>query len=119
MIKIFRILLGLAGIIIIGAFAVSNRGIVEMGLWPLPSTIEVQLFWVFLFGLAVGIILGGIGAWLGGMKKRRVGRQMRNKAWALENQVKVMKEQQQAAEAKAYEATRALPTPPPLKQIAS
>lgn len=118
MIKIFRILLGLAGIIVIGAFAVSNRGLVEMGLWPLPSTIEVQLFWVFLFGLAVGIILGGVGAWLGGMKKRRTGRQMRNKAWALENQVKVMREQQQAAEAKAYEAGRALPPAPALKQIA-
>jgi len=52
MIKLFRILLGLAGIIVIGAFAVSNRQIVEMGLWPLPETIKVQLFWVFLFGLA-------------------------------------------------------------------
>jgi len=119
MIKIFRILLGLAGVIIIGAFSVSNRGLVEMGLWPLPNTIEVQLFWVFLFGLAVGIVLGGIGTWLGGMRKRREGRKMRNKAWALENQVKVMKDQQQAAEAEAYEASRALQSSPPLKQIAS
>lgn len=119
MIKLFRILLGLAGIIVIGAFSVSNRGMVEMGLWPLPDTIEVQLFWVFLFGLAVGIVLGGIGAWLGGMRKRREGRKMRNKAWALENQVKVMKEQQEAAEAEAYEASRALQASPPLKQIAS
>jgi hypothetical protein len=119
MIKIFRVLLGLAGVVIIGAFAVSNRGVVEMGLWPLPNTIEVQLFWVFLFGLAVGIVLGGLGAWLGGMRKRREGRKMRNKAWALENQVKVMKEQQQAAEAQAYEANRTLKAAPPLKQIAS
>ncbi len=119
MIKMIRILLGLAGILVIGAFSVSNRGIVEMGLWPLPMTIEVQLFWVFLFGLAVGIVLGGLGAWLGGMKKRREGRKMRSKAWALEKQVNMMKEQQQAAEAKAYQADRALPPAPPLKQIAS
>lgn len=122
MIKLFRILLGLAGIIVIGAFAVSNRQIVEMGLWPLPETIEVQLFWVFLFGLTVGVILGGLGTWLAGMKKRRTARQARNKAWALENQVKVMKEQQQATEAKAYEASRAaaaIPAAPALKQIAS
>lgn len=119
MIKLFRILLGLAGVIVIGAFAVSNRQIVDMGLWPLPSTIQVQLFWVFLFGLSVGIILGGLGTWLAGMKKRRVARQTRSKAWALENQVKVLKEQQQATEAKAYEASRALPAAPPLKQIAS
>lgn len=119
MIRIFRILLGLAGIIVVGAFAVSNRGMVEMGLWPLPNTIEVQLFWVFLFGLAVGCILGGLGAWLGGMKKRRERRQMRSKAWALENQVKVLKDQQQAAESKAYEAGRAVQPAPALKQIAS
>ena len=119
MIKIFRILLGLAGIIVIGAFAVSNRGIVEMGLWPLPNTIEVQLFWVFLFGFAVGIIIGGLGAWLGGMRKRREGRRMRSKAWALENQLKAMKDQQEAAEARAYEAKRAVQTAPALKQIAS
>jgi lysylphosphatidylglycerol synthetase-like protein (DUF2156 family) len=118
MIKLFRIVLALAGIIVIGAFAVSNRELVNVGLWPLPSTVELQLFWVFLFGLAVGCLVGGLGAWLGGMKKRRERRQMRSKAWALENQVKVMKEQHEAAEAKAYEAGRAA-TPPPLKQIAS
>ncbi len=44
---------------------------------------------------------------------------MRSKAWALENQVKVMKEQQQATEARAYEAGRAVPAASPLKQIAS
>ena len=120
MIKLLRILLGLAGIVVIGAFSVSNRGLVEMGLWPLPATVEVQLFWVFLFGLAVGILLGGIGTWLGGMRRRREGRRMRNKAWALENQINVIKEQQQAEEAKAYEARRAaLKAQPPLKQIAS
>lgn len=121
MIKIFRILLGLAGIVVIGAFAVSNRGMVEMGLWPLPETIEVQLFWVFLFGLAVGIVLGGLGAWLGGMRKRREGRRMRSKAGALENQIKAINDQQEAAEAEAYEAKRALQASPSpaLKQIAS
>lgn len=119
MIKLVRILLGLAGIIMIGVFSVSNRGMVEMGLWPLPMTVEVQLFWVFLIGLAVGIVLGGIGTWIGGMKKRREGRKMRGKAMALENQVKLMKEQQEKAEAKAYEASRAIPPAPALKQIAS
>ena len=125
MIKLIRVLLGIAGIIVIGAFAVSNRQVVEMGLWPLPTTINVQLFWVFIFGLVVGVLLGGIGMWLGGWKKRRAGRQARNKAWALENQVKAMKDQQQQAETKAYEERRAAkralaspPSAPPLRQIA-
>ncbi|MGI9435610.1 MAG: LapA family protein [Geminicoccaceae bacterium] len=119
MIKILRLLLGLIGLVVIVAFSVSNRGLVEMGLWPFPDTIQVQLFWVFLFGLALGVILGGVGAWLGGVKKRRVARQTRNKAWALENQVKVMKDQQESAEARAYEASRAVAPAPALKRIAS
>lgn len=127
MIKIFRLLLGLIGLVIIVAFAVSNRGMVEMALWPLPETIEVQLFWVFLFGLVVGAVLGGLGAWLGGMGKRRERRQLRTKNWTLENRLKTIEEQQAAAEAKAYEEARAARTaakaiatsPPPLRQIAS
>lgn len=122
MIKIFRLLLGLVGLVVIASFAVSNREKVEMALWPLPDTFEVQLFWVFLFGLVVGAVLGGLGAWLGGMRKRRDGRQMRRKAENLEAQLRTIKQQQEAAEAKAYEeakAARLAAAPPPLKQIAS
>ncbi|MGI9416276.1 MAG: lipopolysaccharide assembly protein LapA domain-containing protein [Geminicoccaceae bacterium] len=128
MIKIFRLLLGLIGLVIVVSFAVSNRQNVEMTLWPLPNSLDVQLFWVFLFGLVVGAVLGGLGAWLGGMRRRREGRQMRRKADNLEGQLRVIREQQEAAEAKAYEeakATRLAANAPltqagePLKQIAS
>ncbi|MDH3660397.1 MAG: DUF1049 domain-containing protein, partial [Alphaproteobacteria bacterium] len=60
MIKIFRLLLGLIGLAVIVSFAVSNRQMVDMALWPLPQTVSVQLFWVFLFGLVVGAVLGGL-----------------------------------------------------------
>ena len=121
MIKIFRLLLGLVGLVVVVSFAVSNRQMVEMGLWPLPDKITVQLFWVFMFGLVVGAILGGLGSWLGGMRKRRDGRRMRRKADELEGQLRVIRQQQEAAEAKAYEEAKAarLATAPPLKQIAS
>ena len=121
MIKIFRLLLGLIGLLVIVSFAVSNRQTVEMALWPFPETINVQLFWVFMFGLVVGAVLGGLGAWLGGMRKRRDGRRMRRKADELEGQLRVIRQQQEAAEAKAYEEAKSarLAKTPPLKQIAS
>ncbi|MGI9486810.1 MAG: lipopolysaccharide assembly protein LapA domain-containing protein [Geminicoccaceae bacterium] len=123
MIKIFRLLLGLAGLVIIVSFAVSNRQPVDMAFWPLPETISVQLFWVFLFGLVVGAVLGGLGAWLGGLRKRRDGRQMRRKAEDLEGQLRAIRQQQEAAEAKAHEEAKAArlavaANAAPLKQLA-
>ena len=124
MIKILRLLLGLAGLVIVVSFAVSNRQPVDMALWPLPETISVQLFWVFLFGLVVGAVLGGLGTWLGGMRKRRDGRQMRRKAEDLEGQLRAIRQQQEAAEAKAYEEAKAArlaaaANAAPLKRLAS
>ncbi len=124
MTKILRLLLGLGGLVIIISFAVSNRQTVDMALWPLPETINVQLFWVFLFGLVVGAVLGGLGAWLGGMSKRRAGRQMRRKAEDLEARLRAIRQQQEVAEAKAYEEGKAArlaasAAATPLKQLAS
>jgi uncharacterized integral membrane protein len=120
MTKLIRGVLGLIGLVVIVSFAVSNRQMVDVGLWPLPETLNVQLFWVFLFGLVVGAVLGGLGAWFGAMGKRRHARQMKRKADDLEGQLRVIKQQQEAAEAKAYEEAKAarLAAQPPLRQIA-
>lgn len=120
MTKIFRLLLGFIGLVIIVSFAVSNRQTVEVALWPLPETIQLQLFWVFLFGLVFGAVIGGMGAWLGGMRKRRVGRIMRRKAEELEGQLNTIRKQREAADAKAYEEAKLarLAAQTPLKQIA-
>jgi uncharacterized integral membrane protein len=121
MTKIIRGVLGLIGLVTIVSFAVSNRQLVEVSLWPLPQSLSIQLFWVFLFGLVVGAVLGGLGAWFGAMGKRRRARQIKRKADDLEGQLRVVKQQQEAAEAKAYEEAKAarLAAQPPLRQIAS
>ena len=123
MTKILRLLLGLAGLVVVVSFAVSNRQTVDMALWPLPETFNVQLFWVFMLGLVVGAILGGLGAWLGGMRKRRERRAMRRKAADLEGQLRTIHQQQQATEARAYDEAKvarraASAEAAPMKQLA-
>jgi uncharacterized integral membrane protein len=121
MMRIVRLLLGLIGLVVIVSFAVSNRQVVEMALWPLPATLSVQLFWVFLLGLVVGALLGGMGAWLGGMSKRRDRRRIRRKAEDLEGELRVIRQEQEAAAARAYEEAKAarIASRTPLRQIAS
>jgi len=121
MTKILRGVLGLIGLVIIISFAVSNRHDIQVALWPLPEPWTVKLYQVFLFGLVVGAVIGGLGMWLGGMRKRREGRRIRRKANELEGQLNTIHKQQQDAETKAYEEAKAarLAERPQLRQIAS
>lgn len=46
-------------------FALSNRGTVELSIWPLPFSLPAPVYLVALGGLAVGFLAGGIVAWFG------------------------------------------------------
>jgi uncharacterized integral membrane protein len=109
MAKILRLIVGLAALVVVVAFAIANRALVEVGLAPFPNTIELPVYGVFLFGLIVGVLVGGIGVWLGGHARRREARRNRNRLWALENQMNVLKRQAEQEQAKAYSAERRLP----------
>jgi uncharacterized integral membrane protein len=111
MIKLLRLIIGIAALVVIIAFAIANRGVVQVGLVPLPTTIELPVYGVFLFGLVVGVLVGGIGVWLGGHAKRRDARQMRHRAWALENQVNVMKREADREQARRHPAGSQLAAP--------
>jgi uncharacterized integral membrane protein len=108
MIKALRILLGLVGLIVIVAFAIANRTPVEVSFAPLPIVLELPVYGVFLLGLVLGSLLGGIAIWLGSAPYRRRARRLRNKVWALENQVAVLQKQEQTARAEGYSAERGL-----------
>lgn len=56
--------------VLAGLFATSNLGSVELGLWPLPFTIQAPIYLVALFSLAVGFLAGGTVAWFGGARAR-------------------------------------------------
>jgi lipopolysaccharide assembly protein A len=106
MTKILRILLALAALIVIVAFAIANRTPVPVSFAPLPILIELPVYGVFLLGLVLGGLIGGLAIWLSGIPQRRQARRMRNKVWALENQVTVLKQQEQKTHAESYSAQR-------------
>ena len=51
-------------------FAISNRGSVELTLWPLPGSVTVPIF-ILAFGIfTVSFFAGGFVAWVGAGKTR-------------------------------------------------
>lgn len=108
MIKLLRLIIGIVALLLVIAFAIANRGVVQVGLAPLPTTIELPVYGVFLLGLVIGVLVGGIGVWIGGHAKRREARKARNRAWALENQLNILKQEANREQAKRYTAGREL-----------
>lgn len=56
------------------AFAVANRDAVEIRLDPLPFTIEAPLFALAYLCIFLGLLFGGLAAWLAGARWRRLAR---------------------------------------------
>jgi uncharacterized integral membrane protein len=57
-------------------FALSNRGTVGLGMWPLPDQVELPIYLVGLAGALVGFLAGGLIAFLGGGRTRRRAREL-------------------------------------------
>ncbi|MGH6914656.1 MAG: hypothetical protein ACREH3_13240 [Geminicoccales bacterium] len=108
MTKILRLLIGIVALVVVVAFAIANRAPVAVGLAPFPTTIELPVYGVFLLGLVVGVLVGGIGVWLGGHARRRDARRARHRLWALEHQLDVLKRQSEREQARTYSARRGL-----------
>jgi uncharacterized integral membrane protein len=108
MIRFLRLLLGLIAVIVIVSFAVANRIPVDVSFAPLPLKIELPLYGAFLFGLVVGVLVGGIGVWLGGLARRHQARRMRKRVSALESELHLIKLREERAEAERYRARKSL-----------
>jgi lipopolysaccharide assembly protein A len=106
MTKFLRTLLAIAALLVIVAFAVANRTPVPVSFAPLPILIELPVYGVFLLGLVLGGLIGGLALWLSGIPQRLRARRTRKKVSALENQVAVLQKREQRARAESQPAQR-------------
>jgi lipopolysaccharide assembly protein A len=106
MTKLLRTLLALAALIVIVAFAVANRTPVPISFAPLPILMELPVYGVFLLGLVLGGLIGGLALWLSGIPQRFRARRMRKRVSTLESQVAVLQRQKGRAQAESDAAPR-------------
>jgi lipopolysaccharide assembly protein A len=76
-----------AGAVICAAFAISNRPMVSLGLWPLPFAVDLPLYLLVFAALLIGFVLGVIATWLGGRHRRRELRRSRRRIGTLEGEL--------------------------------
>ena len=72
---------------ICGAFAISNRLVVSLALWPLPLAVALPLYLLVFAALLIGFLAGAIAAWRGGRHRRRELRRSRRRIGALESEL--------------------------------
>jgi uncharacterized integral membrane protein len=108
MIRTLRLLLGLVALLVIVAFAIANRTPVDVSFAPLPVLVELPLYGVFLLGLTIGVLIGGSAVWIGGLAERRRAKRLRGRIWALENQLRLQKQQEEKARAERYGAQKGI-----------
>ncbi len=78
---------------VVVSFAVTNRDVVTVGLWPLPPdmVLQIPLYLAVLVPTALGIILGGLIAWLSAARSRRLARQRGRRVARLEAELAELK----------------------------
>jgi uncharacterized integral membrane protein len=114
MLKLLRAILFILGLIVVLFLSVANRQPVDISFWPLPYGLTVPLYWVFLFTLALGIVLGGLASWLSRAGTRVETRQLRRKVRQVEHEERLRREaEEQAVVEEARRKTQALTLAPP------
>ncbi len=92
-------------------FAISNRGIVTLSLWPLPFTLDAPLYLATLIALLVGFLAGGFVAWNAQRRHRRRARREGDRVAYLERELKETQARAAAAEKRLAEQSRPVSGP--------
>lgn len=95
--------------VVLVVFAVNNRGLIEIDLWPLGFVIAWPTF-VFVFvGVSIGLLLGGLLAWVSGGATRKLARERKARIRELEHTVASM-------QTRLDDTSAAQPRPPALPE---
>lgn len=68
-------------------FAVANRHDLRLELWPLPWSLDLPVYLAVLGPLVLGLVVGGVVAWVAGHGARASARHHRRRAESLERQL--------------------------------
>ncbi len=95
--RTFRwILIGLVALALV-IFAVANRQVVTISLWPLPIEASMGLYLIVLLTLLVGFLLGELIAWMNGHRWRREARLKTKRIEELERELAAQSPPKEAA----------------------
>lgn len=99
------VLLPVAALVIV--FAVVNRELTTLSLWPLPFEVDLPLFSVIFGGTLVGVLWGGVAAWSAAGVTRAKARERAREIQRLSDENRRLKGQVETFEKDVRERSRA------------
>ena len=84
-------------------FAISNQGLVELTLWPLPGSVAVPVFILAFGAFTVSFFAGGLVAWVGAGKTRVRARAAERKVREEEREIADLKRKLEKAKSTSAE----------------
>ncbi len=96
MLRVLKLLIALPAALAIVVFAISNRQSVRVAFDPFSreapaAFIDMPLFAVALIALGLGVIVGGIGAWLAQGKHRKAERKLKREVTRLTSETAALR----------------------------
>ena len=85
-------------------FALANRELVVVDIWPLPLSLQQPLFLFILGSFFIGFLVGAVIMWISAGRYRRRARAARNRVAQLEHDVRLLQHEKARAAAQGTEA---------------
>ncbi len=96
--KLLFWILGVPLLVVAAFFAVANREVVTVSLWPLAEPMGMPLFVAIVAPLYLGVVIGVIAGWWSGRRSRSRARAEARRADALERENTSLKNRLQSLE---------------------